>query len=110
MKVCPFCFNAYVDANLPKTEEEEYFGTDLTDDNDGSSHGIGHAVSGYQVYFNSGMGVPCNIELCHWHEGYGWSHVAKYYPKYCPECGRKLDEYEVGERGAKYDRKREVKL
>ena len=26
--------------------------------------------------------------------------------EYCPECGRKLDEYEIGERGAKYDCKR----
>ena len=105
MKVCPFCFNAYVYAKLPKTDED-YFDEGLNDDNDGSSRGIGHSASEYQMYFNSGMGVPCNIELCHWHEGYGWGPVAKYYPKYCPECGRKLDEYKIDERGTKYDQKR----
>lgn len=106
MNVCPFCFNAYVYAKLPKTEEEEYFGTDLTDDNDGSSHGVGHSAPNYQMYFNSGMGRACNLEICRWHNESGWVPIAQYFPKFCPECGRELSEYEIDERGTKYDRKR----
>ena len=106
MNVCQFCFNAYVDAKLPKTEEDLYFGSELTDDNDGSSCGIGFSGDSYQMYFNSGMGKACNIETCVWGPDDRWHTAAIYYPKYCPECGRKLDEYEIDERGTKYDRKR----
>lgn len=106
IKACPFCFNAYVYAKMPKTEEELYFDDGLDDTNDGSSCGIGHCSKDYTMFFNSGMGVPCNIEICNWREGYGWSPIGKYYPKFCPECGRKLDEYEIDERGTNYDRKR----
>jgi hypothetical protein len=56
------------------------------------------------MYFNSGMGVACNIELCHWHPKNGWTPIAKYFPKFCPECGRKLEEYQIDERGTSYKR------
>lgn len=102
---CPFCFNAYVYAKMPKTEED-YFDNELDDSNDFSSSGIGHSVDGYSIMFNSGAGRACNVEFRKWHEGYGWAPVGYYYPKYCPECGRKLDEYEIDERGTSYDSKR----
>jgi hypothetical protein len=100
---CHFCFNAHVWAKLP--HEEDYFDEGLHDENDFSSCGIGCAESKYQMYFNSGNGQACNIELCTWHEGYGWSPVARYYPKFCPECGRELDEYQIDERGTSFKRK-----
>lgn len=102
---CPFCFNAYVYAKMPKTEEEEYFGTELNDTNDFSSSTIGFHRNDICMYINSGNGEPVNIETCEWIND-RWHTVAIYYPKYCPECGRKLDEYEIDERGTKYDRKR----
>lgn len=108
---CPFCFNAYVYAKMPKTEED-YFDAGLDDSNDFSSATIGASDSNIQMYINSGNGEALNIEVCEWlsinglyHSG-RWHTIAKYYPKYCPECGRKLDEYEIDERGTNYDRKR----
>lgn len=101
---CHFCYNAHVWAKEPH-EDEDYFDNGLDDDNDGSSSGIGHSGQGYQMYFNSGMGRPCNIEICSWHEGYGWAPIAKYYPKFCPECGRRLDEYIIGERGGSFTKR-----
>lgn len=108
MNICNFCFNAYVDSKLPETEDDVYFGNELTDDNDGSSATIGKSANNFQMYFNSGMGKPCNIEVCTWLENYGWSHVSVYYPKFCPECGRNLDEYTISERGNSYERNREI--
>ena len=32
--------------------------------------------------------------------------IGIYYPKFCPECGRPLDEYKIGEKGANYESKR----
>jgi hypothetical protein len=104
---CHFCFNAHVWAKLPH-DEEDYFGEGLHDDNDGSSCGIGYSVPNYKIYFNSGMGVPCNIEVSRWHPENGWCPVSRYYPKFCPECGRKLDEYQIDERGTSYKRKEKV--
>ena len=100
---CHFCYNAYVWANEPHNEED-YFDGGLTPDNDGSSCGIGTAETGHCLYFNSGMGVPCNIEACEWGEDQRWHTVARYYPKFCPECGRKLDEFIIGERGASFNK------
>ena len=101
MDVCNFCFNAHVWAKLPH-DEEDYFDGGLHDDNDGSSHGIGRASPQYKLDFNSGMGVACNIGVHRWQPDTGWIRVAEYFPKYCPECGRKLDEYHVNERGTDY--------
>ena len=102
-KICKFCFNAHVYADLPKIEED-YSDEGLHDGNDFSSSTIGHGSSKTQMFINSGNGEAVNIEVCRWVEGGyrgkdGWATVAKYYPKYCPECGRKLDEYKVTARG-----------
>ena len=102
---CHFCYNAYVWAKEPH-DEEDYFDEGLNDDNDGSSCSIGRCAIGFDMMFNSGMSKACNIEVRKWHEGYGWAPIGYYYPKFCPECGRPLDEYQIDERGTKYERKR----
>ena len=107
MAICNFCFNAQVYANIPKTIEEEYFGTGLDDTNDSSSSTVGSHANNYQVYINSGNGKPVNIETCEWAADGRWRTVAIYYPKYCPECGRCLEEYTITERGASFYRNRE---
>ena len=102
-KICSFCFNAYVAATLPTTEDD-YFEPELTDDNDFSSATIGFSGEGHQMYFNAGGGKACNIEVCEWGEDNRWHTVAEYFPKYCPECGRELKEYKIDERGTSFEK------
>ena len=103
MSICNFCFNAHVYEKMPKTAEEEFFDTGLDDTNDGFSGTVGTHSENHQVYINSGGGKPVNIETCEWVGG-RWQTVAVYYPKYCPECGRALTEYDITERGASFNR------
>lgn len=108
---CSFCYNAHVWAKEPRAEED-YFDEGLHDNNDMSAATVGSITDGFQIFLNSGGGEAVNIELCQWKEhGYrgqpGWSTIGIYYPKFCPECGRKLDEYIINERGTKFTRKRE---
>ena len=110
MKECPFCFNAYVHTRRPR-EMDNYYDGELTDANDFSSSTIGASADNICMYLNSGNEVPTNIEVCKWvsslddspHTG-RWHTVAKYYPKFCPECGRKLDEYTIEDRGSTFKR------
>ena len=91
---CKYCFNARV---YKPTEEElmDPFATQLTDENDSSSCGVGHALMGTRFMISSGYGEPVRIEIDKFLElRQEWVTVGKYYPKYCPECGRRLDEYE----------------
>ena len=109
MSTCSFCYNAHVWAK-ELHDEEDYFYEGLHDDNDMSAATIGNVTNGFQIFLNSGGGEAVNIELCQWKEnGYrgqpGWSTVGIYYPKFCPECGRKLVEYEVDNRGRSYNKK-----
>ena len=92
---CKYCFNARV---YKPTDEElmDPFATELTDENDSSSCGVGHCFTRNRRFMiNSGNGQPVNIEFEEWTEKMPeWHRVGIYYPKYCPECGRRLDEYD----------------
>ena len=92
---CKYCFNARI---YKPTDEElmNPFSTELTDENDSSSCGVGHCFTRNRRFMiNSGNGQPVNIEFEEWTEKMPeWHRVGIYYPKYCPECGRRLDEYE----------------
>ena len=91
---CKYCFNARV---YKPTEEERMdpFATELTDENDSSSCGVGHTAKHLRYMISSGHGEPVRIEIDEFIDMYQeWHTVGKYYPKYCPECGRRLDEYE----------------
>ena len=102
---CPFCYNAHVWAKEHKVEED-YFDRGLNDNNDGSSCSIGKSSNEFSIMFNSGMGKPCEIEFRNWYSGL-WHTVGYYYPKFCPECGRKLDEYVIDNRGTSYEKHKE---
>lgn len=94
VKYCKFCFNARI---YKPTEEEMMnpFNTELTDENDSSSCGVGTSCNNTRLMISSGYGEPVRIEIDKFFEDYQeWHTVGKYYPKYCPECGRRLDEYE----------------
>ena len=92
---CKYCFNARI---YKPTDEElmDPYNTELTDENDSSSCGVGHCFSRDRRFMiNSGHGHPVNIEFEEWTEKMPeWHRVGIYYPKYCPECGRKIDEYD----------------
>ena len=94
---CKYCFNARV---YKPTDEElmDPFATELTDENDSSSCGVGTSCNNTRLMISSGYGEPVRIEIDKFFEDYQeWHTVGKYYPKYCPECGRRLDEYDVSE-------------
>lgn len=108
MSLCNFCFNAHVHANMPEVEKN-YLDEGLHDNNDSSTATVGSKTPGFQIFLNSGGGEAVNIELCQWQEkGYqgkpGWSTIGIYYPKFCPECGRKLSEYNITERGTSFSK------
>ena len=90
-KYCRFCFNARV----YQEPEDDWFSDPLTDDNDSCSITVGRAADNRRIMISSGHGEPTRIEFDEWsNDCERWFTYAKYYPKYCPECGRKIDEYE----------------
>ena len=91
---CKYCFNARV---YKPTDEElmDPFATELTDENDSSSCSVGFSSTNVRFMISSGHGEPVRIEIDRWSDTLReWTTVGKYYPKYCPECGRRLDEYQ----------------
>lgn len=90
-KYCRFCFNS----RIYEEQEDDWLSDPFTDENDSSSICVGHASKNRCIYISSGHGEPTRIEFDEWSdECQRWITTAKYYPKYCPECGRKIDEYE----------------
>ena len=82
---CDFCRNGRNDE-------------DLSDDNDYGSISIdGYRIEdrGIRLMLTYGWGKPLRIETDVWNDKRKeWSlHVLQYYPKFCPECGRRLSEY-----------------
>lgn len=65
----------------------------LTDENDYSAITIGNCADGYRMMLCSGWGRPLRIEIEKWNEKAGWYKIGEYNPAYCPNCGRKIDEY-----------------
>lgn len=94
---CRFCFNSRI--YQPAVDEliDPHI-TPLTDENDFSSRSVGeiHPKDNKRsIMINSGGGKPLTIEFREWFDySKCWITVGEYYPKYCPECGRKLNEYE----------------
>lgn len=91
---CKYCFNARI---YEPTDEEVMspHTIHLTDDNDSSSHSIGVYEKEKRFMISAGNGEPVRIEFEYWEPQWRqWLPIGKYYPKYCPECGRKLDEYD----------------
>ena len=68
---------------------------DLDDDNDFGSFTIGEGTDNHRIMLSTGYGKPLRIEVHEWNErARRWCTVAMYYPKYCPNCGREIKEYE----------------
>lgn len=80
---CRMCFNARVGSNR-----------ELSDD-DFESLRIGDSYGGDIAIIPAGYGKPARIEFKKWDDDVlEWVLLARYYPKFCPNCGRPLTEYE----------------
>ena len=92
MEYCNVCFNARV--------SDDY---ELNDDNDLSYHYVGDCAKGHGICIASGDGKPLRILFDKYEEKLGRKvDVGIYYPKFCPECGRELNEYkQMGRRTRK---------
>ena len=79
---CYMCNNARVD-------------DELTDYNDLSYVTVGKSGDGFRTIIGVGDGKPLRIETEMWHEKFErWIPVTRYHPHFCPNCGRKINEYE----------------
>jgi hypothetical protein len=93
-KQCRYCFNA---RTYQPTEEElnDPFYNELTDENDFSSIVVGCSCNGHAVYLSSGAGSPLRLEVLAYNDKIRENQlVGEYFPKFCPECGRAITEYE----------------
>lgn len=78
LKPCYMCYNARLD-------------NELTEENDFSSITVAYTKN-YRIMYSSGYGEPPRLEAEFWN-GQEWITVSIYYPKYCPNCGRPIEEY-----------------
>ena len=89
---CRFCAN---NRTNPEWElEEEQVSYAMT---------VGKFEKGHRIMLNKDPYRPLEIEFSQWNENLKtpqWQVVGYYYPKFCPECGRKIDEYDR----SKFDR------
>lgn len=92
---CKYCFNSRI--YEPSDEEVmSPFYSYLTDKNDFSSCSVGHCYDKHRRFMiSSGNGMPVKLEFEMFDSSNdGWYPLGVYYPKFCPECGRRLNEYE----------------
>ena len=89
---CKYCFNARI---YEPVDENDYY-TPITEENDfGASIINNYNEKGRRLFFEHGNGEAPRIMADEWSEKQQqWVTTAIYYPKYCPECGRKIDEYD----------------
>lgn len=58
---------------------------------------IGRTENGIRMMLTKNPYEPLMITIDRWNEKLRppqWQLVGYYYPKFCPECGRKIDEYD----------------
>jgi hypothetical protein len=83
---CRFCANNRTNPEWELDEEQVCYA--MT---------IGDTENGYRIMFNKNPYRPLEIEFDKWNGQLNppiWQAVGIYYPKFCPECGRKIDEYD----------------
>lgn len=83
---CRFCENNRTNPEWELSEEQCFYA--MT---------IGQSDKGTRIMFCKNPHKPLMIEISQWNEKFippQWQLVGYYYPKFCPECGRKIDEYD----------------
>ena len=83
---CRFCDNHRVNQDIEVSEELDFY-----------YMAIGKFEKGHRAMIGKEPYRPLCIEFDFWRDDLKtpqWQLVGYYYPKYCPECGRKIDEYD----------------
>lgn len=83
---CRFCENNRTNPEWELSEEQCFYA--MT---------IGQSDKGTRIMFCKNPHKPLMMEISQWNEKFippQWQLVGYYYPKFCPECGRKIDEYD----------------
>lgn len=90
---CKYCFNARI---FEENTEEEYWLNPITEENDFGACTIDNLrEQGKRIMMAHGYREAPRILAEEWSERRSeWVTTAIYYPKFCPECGRKIDEYD----------------
>jgi len=78
---CHMCNNALIDEDL--SEDTDYSAFTLAINKD----------ENIRLMLCSGNRKPLRIEVETWRENYGWAKIDEYLPRYCPNCGREILEY-----------------
>ena len=81
MKGCRFCQNNRTNPEWELDEEQVSYA--MT---------IGKSEKGHRIMLNKDPYRPLEIEFSQWNEKLKtpqWQTAGYYYPKFCPECGRK---------------------
>lgn len=81
-KICSYCLNATVDS-------------DLTSDNDLSYIPVGCCKEPYSIFMKTGNGGPTVILFEDRNIQTPSRLAARFYPRFCPFCGRELIENEI---------------
>ena len=82
---------------------------DLSNDNDYSSYCL-NSNKYAKIMYSSGDGKPPRLEFEIWNNDH-WSIANIYYPKYCPNCGREIKEFNSQRhRPESYKERKEIKM
>ena len=83
---CRFCENDRTNPEWELDEEQVFYA--MT---------VGKFEKGRRIMLVKNPWKPLMVEFSQWNEKLNppqWQLVGYYYPKFCPECGRKIDEYD----------------
>jgi hypothetical protein len=83
---CKFCANNRTNPEWELDEEQVFYA--MT---------VGAFEKGHRIMFNKAPYKPLEITFDWWRDDWKtpqYQQVGSYFPKYCPECGRKIDEYD----------------
>jgi len=83
---CRFCANNRTNLEWELDEEQVFYA--MT---------VGMTEDGYRIMYNKKPYRPLELIFEKWNSKLSptvWQTMGVYYPKYCPECGRKIDEYD----------------
>lgn len=83
---CRFCANNRTNPEWELDEDQVFYAISA-----------GRSENGTRLMFVKNPNEPLVLEVSRWNDKINpqqWQPVGYYYPKFCPECGRKIDEYD----------------